>query len=361
MDQDRIWLLIARKFSGEATREELLELKEMFKAHPDVQYAYLLMNELKESTQSGCGVEEVEIETMQEEGLMKIVGSQEESYPWESAPRRGWFSVGAVMLSILCVALAGLAFFAWDRKPSDKISSLTPQKQETTVYVASKPSSIVLQDGTKVWLNRGSTLRCSNGFDQKNREVYLDGEGFFDVAKDAKIPFVVHAGQWLDVKVLGTRFNIKAYPGDPYIETALITGKIAVNIKNNDKREVILKPHQKVTFYAKQQDDEVNEAAINHENPLQITDLKQSPVNHTIAETAWIQDKLAFNDITFGELAYDLERIYRTRISFKDAHVKAYHLTGEFNGESINEVLKALQITTPFQYTISHDSIIIYQ
>lgn len=362
MDQERIWLLIARKFSKEATADELQELNEIFKSHPDVQYAYLLIDELAESTGTGYGVDDSDIEDMRLEGLkqMKLDGGDEATYPWEPVPYNRKRRIKTLAFSTLFLALAGFGCYAWlYKQPLKKIAATEVQRKESEVYVASQTSSIVLQDGTKVWLNRGSKLRCSNVFNIKNREVYLEGEAFFEVTKEAEKPFIVHAGQYMDVKVLGTRFNVKAYPGDPYIETALMTGKIAVSIKQQNENEVVLKPHQKLTFYPNE--DKKNTTVVSTDQPdqLRITEVKENPVNKTIAETAWMEDKLAFNDITFEELSYDLERIFHKKITFQDDHIKAYHLTGEFREESIDEILNALQITTPFHYTITDSQIAI--
>lgn len=358
MDQERIWLLAARKLSKEATPEELQELEELFRKYPDMQYAYLLINELKESTGEQHGANEAEMEGIREHGLRRWREENEDIYPWEqSSERRGYKAGKPLLLLAFCVLIAGSIVFTTTRKPEKDIAAVETPEIKPKVYNASETSSIVLQDGTKVWLNHGSTLHCSNKFGLRNREVYLQGEAFFDVASDAQKPFIVHAGDLVDIKVLGTQFNVKAYPGDPYVETALVSGKVAVNIKEDKKKEVILEPHQKITYYT--QEENAGQAAPEQENTLQISEIKRNAVTHTLAETAWMEDKLAFNDITFGELAYDLERRYHKKIEFKDERIKAYHLTGEFKHEDINQILKALQITTPFHYTISENKIII--
>lgn len=360
MDQERIWLLITRKFSKEATPEELQELEEMFRKHPDIQYAYLLINELEESTQADYGLDDKEIKKMRENGLARWHDNNGDAYPWE---RKRGLVHGRGKIWVVCAAclvmVAGFIFFNRPGQSDQRTVKTSAVKTHPVVYKASETSSIELQDGTKVWLNRGSTLRCSNDFGLNEREVYLEGEAFFDVASNAKKPFIVHAGSWMDIKVLGTRFNVKVYPGDPYIETALVTGKIAVNIKQDNNREVILKPHQKVTFYAKDETTEDQQRRAEAGNQLKVSEIKKSPTTSTIAETAWMEDKLAFYDITFGELAYDLERTYHRKIEFKDERIKAYHLTGEFKNEDINQILKALQITTPFHYEITDDLIVI--
>lgn len=354
MDQERMWLLAARKFSKEATPEELQELEEMFRKYPDVQYAYLLINELKESTGAHDVADEQEMKTMQERGLRQWRAQSGDIYPWERIRKKNRYGIAKMLaLTFFLVLVAGYMLFTETSREERAGVALETHEIAPKIYKASETSSVVLQDGTKVWLNRGSTLRCSDGFGVKNRETYLQGEAFFEVVANAQRPFIVHAGEWMDIRVLGTEFNVKAYPGDPYVETLLTSGKLVVNIKKSDKKEVVLKPLQKVTWYTREDAPAAQEPIKEPQPRLQISEIKRNTGTQTIAETAWMEDKLAFNDLAFGELAYDLERIYHKKIEFRDEAIRAYHLTGEFKTEDINQVLKALQITTPFHYVIS--------
>src|ERR1019366_6846207 len=103
-------------------------------------------------------------------------------------------------------------------------------------------SKIVLSDGSVVTLNSETTLRYPAEFNGQTREVYLDGEAFFDVAKDHKHPFIVHAGK-MNVRVLGTAFNIKSYANDATSETTLIRGAIEVTMSDRPSDRIILKPN----------------------------------------------------------------------------------------------------------------------
>jgi len=365
MDGTRIWLLLARKFSGEATLEELTELEEIFKCHPDLQYAYTLIGELKDCSGDEGSLSEEDKECMIR-GQFEVVEDLLEQLPESPAktkhPRyrgRLW-QVAASFALLLGIGL--LYYYAYPRKHPSSNGEFASEIRHQKVYVASEASAIILKDGTKVWLNSGSMLKCSNDFNTKNREVTIAGEAFFKVAKDVKRPFVVHAGDLVNVKVLGTSFNIKAYPGDPYIETSLVSGKIAVNFTDKSHKEVILKPKEKITVFAGKIPDvrhlvpEVKPIRLKYS----VARLTPNPVDHTLSETSWMQNKLAFSNMTFEELAYDLERIYHVKIIFGDDRLQKYHLTGVFKHECLDNVLRALQVTTPFQYSIVDKKVTIY-
>jgi len=133
----------------------------------------------------------------------------------------------------------------------DLTRNVDARKQEVqmneVVIPYGKKSELLLADGTKVWLNAGSLLAFPSGFTGDTREIYLEGEAFFKVAKRESKPFIVKTGT-LDIKVLGTHFNISAYPADATIETVLLEGSVAVEKPKTfglGKKEVVLKPRQK--------------------------------------------------------------------------------------------------------------------
>lgn len=364
MDESRIWLLIAKKISNEATDEELAELDASFKENPGLQYAFSIIDEIKGPSAQDYGLVEEEENDLVEKKLSQVeMIIQAEAKGTEvrrSTIRWGkteW--VAASMLLMIAFSIAGYFYTKGDH--GLPIAQVIPKTEG--FYVADTPTSITLQDGTQVWLNSGSTLKCAVDFNKTDRQVMISGEAYFDVKQDADKPFILQAGPFMKIKVLGTTFNVKAYPNDPYIETSLISGKIAVRLKDDKNDPIILKPHEKVTFYLDDSATSENTQSKQAESQLNyhVNAITPNPVDQHISELSWMRGELAFNDISFMELAYDLERMYHVKITFREETLKNYHLTGVFKAENLSEVLQALQVTTPFQYEMSNQEVIIYR
>jgi len=213
-------------------------------------------------------------------------------------------------------------------------------------------SKLVLGDGTTVWLNAGSRLIYPDVFTGDRREVTLEGEGFFDVAKHVSMPFLVHAGK-ITVKVLGTQFDIKAYKEDAELSTTLISGKIQVTLDGDPDKKVILKPHEMLTVVNSHVEtaDAARGAATGKALHYLVQGLPEDG-NDSLPETAWVDNRLVVSDITFEELARTLERRYDVRIDFEDERLRSEHLSGVFEKETIQQVLDILQLTTKFKYSI---------
>lgn len=363
MNESRIWLLLAKKIANEADHQELAELEAIFKANPGLQYAYSIIDEMKGPSAQDYGLTEDEennlLEKKLEQAAMILEKEKREKRNRPPVIRLGKTGWAAACLLLLTAFSA--AYYFYVKRVNSRETILVTGKTEK-VYAADAPASITLKDGTLVWLNSGSTLKCAADFDKKDREVMLSGEAYFDVKQDADKPFIVQAGPFMKVRVLGTTFNVKAYPNDPYIETSLISGKIAVKLKDDTQARVILNPHEKVTFYLDDSTafEKIAEKRIKTPVNYHINAITLNPLDQHISELSWMRGELAFNDIPFIELAYDLERIYHVNILFKEDQLKNYHFTGVFKDENLNEVLHALQVTTPFQYNISNREVVIY-
>ena len=219
---------------------------------------------------------------------------------------------------------------------------------------------IMLPDGTSVLLNAKSNLTITKGFNDKSREVTLTGEAFFDVAHDKNKPFKVHTTDF-NINVLGTAFNVKAYPDEITSEATLIRGLITMDAVSGNGGTITLKPSQKVTFYKMIAPELPNklvkpttpqpEITINH-----YTKIKDS----TIVETAWTQNRIEIYDQNFDEIKNVLEKWYNVEIRFKDPAIEKYRFTATITNESIEEVLNALKATeNNFKYEIKGKQIII--
>lgn len=366
MDESRIWFLVAKRISNEATDEELGELEAIFKANPGLQYAFSIIDGIKVPSAQDYRLTEEEANKLAEKKLQEIDKVIEVEEKEKQAGhhviwlrRIKWAAACLLLLTAFSVTF----YFYTTEKYHRNVVQI--RRKMENIYSADTPTSITLQDGTQVWLNSGSTLKCASDFNEKDRQVMLSGEAYFEVTQDADRPFIVQAGPFMKVRVLGTTFNVKAYPDDPYIEASLISGKIAVRLKDDKQGQIILRPREEVTCYLNNliTSDSSNIAKNQSTSPVnyQINAITPNPVDHHISELSWMRGELAFNDMTFRELAYDLERIYHVNIVFKDGQLKNYHLTGVFQGENLNEVLQALQVTTPFQYDISNKEVIIYR
>lgn len=248
---------------------------------------------------------------------------------------------------IAAAALSSLFYFNSSKTPPPRPLTAI---QETVPH--GKPEMKTLPDGSIVWINAGSKI--SYKAEQNIRGVYLEGEAYFKVSHDAEHPFIVHAGN-IAVKALGTEFNVSAYPGDDHVETTLITGKVQVVMDEKPDQKIILAPNEKLTVTHKRISgaDVAPQKEISYEvKPVEIL-----PVVNQVEEVAWMQDKLAFQNEPFYDLAKRMERRYNVHIVFYNEALQAETLSGIFKNENIQKALKVLQMTTPFQYRIKGDSV----
>jgi transmembrane sensor len=251
---------------------------------------------------------------------------------------RSWYKV-AVAAAIVLTAAAGAWW--WSR---------TPPPTTAPEIVRSMPGerkSLVLADGTKVILNVNSQLELHPRFKNGVREITLQGEAFFDVHQDAQHPFIIHTTH-MDVKVLGTSFNIMAYKNDSKTETSLISGAVEVTLNVRPDNHFVLHPNEKITL-----ENGLPSSKNNNAGTLQVSKSSLQTKNQLITETAWTNDKLAFNDETLEEVAHKLERWYGVQIQVDSSIAANYHYTAVFEKETLPQALHILQLILPFQYTIN--------
>lgn len=365
MPHQRIYELIARKLSGEATEAELEELHTWLQEHGDDQYVYDVLSSYWQQhpnlfSEEANDEEERFQRILHASPLPEITTLPDSSttpLPASVFPIRRWLSYAAVV-----TALAGSAFAVYwfsKSRPDTSADALVrnPPMSEVVARAGSR-SKLVLPDGTQVWLNAESRLTYQHNFNTDKREVNLEGEAFFDVTHDASRPFVVHTSG-IDVKVLGTAFNVKSYAADATIETTLLRGSIEV-VKKNDPTapKVILRPHEKLVFNkATLSADKdlmaskpVSADALQERPGISVTMLPQHKPDSIIKETSWMYNKLNFDGDSFEELAAKMERWYDVQITIHNEQLKRHRLKGSFETETIRQALEALKLTQPFEY-----------
>lgn len=222
---------------------------------------------------------------------------------------------------------------------------LTNQENLSTVgnykLVTSKGEKSYLQlpDGTKVWLNSCTTLEYAENYGHSNRSIYLNGEAYFEVAKNKDLPFVVKANG-IDVKALGTAFNISAYMEDSQLTTTLFNGKVAVQ-PTLTKQEVLLEPNQ-VAVYDKSR------------NKIEVVpyDKKQF--------AQWRGGFLSFEMMYLQDITKLLERNYNVVFRYENQGIKNLKFSGSFrNNEDLSEILNVIKTNTGIRYQILKDTIVI--
>ncbi len=224
---------------------------------------------------------------------------------------------------------------------------------------------VVLPDGSVVNLNSGSSLTYSiSDFDSVNRSVFLIGEGFFNVAKNAKRPFYVNT-HGMKLKVLGTTFNVKAYPDENTEEATLVSGKVEI-YASSDKMEsgkpVVLKPNQ-IAIFDKSKNNlhsfSKTDLTSTEIVPAKLRAVNSQPALKTNQTISWKENMLTFDNENFNDLIVKIERWYDVKIVVNDPELLSVRFTGRFDKENIEQVLNALVTIAPFNYTIKQNLITI--
>lgn len=260
--------------------------------------------------------------------------------------------------SLAAAAVLAFIFIPGTGKPV--ATQQAPLKYEySKVSNAGERKSFQLPDGSKVMLNAGSTINIAQNFNEQTREITLEGEAFFDVTHNPAKPFIIHTSS-MDVKVLGTTFNVKAYASDKITETSLIKGSVEITLNKSNRKKIILHPNEKIVLpnipvdaAAKKGSGSNGPAAVDY----RIADLTY--INSELVETSWTEDRLAFNEDSFEEIAAKLSRWYNVSIRVEDEEIKQYRFTATFDQKTITQVLDALQLSRHFDYKIEENNRIV--
>ncbi|MBX3258042.1 MAG: FecR domain-containing protein [Chitinophagaceae bacterium] len=214
-------------------------------------------------------------------------------------------------------------------------------------------SKIELPDGTSVWLNAGSYLEYDNDFGKIFRHVSLTGEAFFDVTYNREKPFIIHTNV-IDVKVLGTTFNVRAYPEENRTEAALISGSLEVSFANQSLQKVILKPSEKISVNNKTiTADPVQVISATTVQAPAISSVTYLPSDNSVIETSWVNNKLVFRNKPFEEVVMEMSRWYNVNFEVHDKSLLVRRFTATFETETIHEALT--QLSASYNFSFSYD------
>jgi len=341
MNNTNFLLLVSRKFSGEASDKELQELDLLLAANPDFFKQYKLLSQYWEQHENP---NQVFVEDSLQKALYRLNLPVNNIYE-EPVPtiRKGrFFSFTAIATAASVAIIITVTVFFKQSSKQNEVAAPVAGLEKKQNSKGTK-STIQLADGSKVWLNADSKIQYPTAFEGNTREVYLNGEAFFEVAKNPKKPFIIHLANGT-VKVLGTSFNIRAYDNEKTVETSVATGKVAFipKYKNDNKKQdtVFLTPNNKVsyTFIA----EKITIA------PTLATD-----------DNAWKEGKMIFKARSLQDIAIELERNFGKKVVFEDDAAKEYILTGSFQNNTLEEVMYYLSKTKGFYYKITNNELLI--
>lgn len=215
-----------------------------------------------------------------------------------------------------------------------------PSSENDLLTIIAPPgerAEVVLTDGSRVWINSGSTLTCDGTFNHKERRVFLKGEAYFEVQKDARCPFIVHAGE-MEIEALGTSFNVNAYPDINHVSSVLLEGSIRVNAEGE---EHILSENEQIIF---------------------------DRSSHTLSTgkvyaadfIQWKEGNLYFENRSFDEIALTLSRVFNVEIRFASEELRAVRFSGTLGGGSIRNALDILSLTSSMCYEMNGTTVVLY-
>lgn len=242
------------------------------------------------------------------------------------------------MLRVAAILIVAFFLSLWMFEHSNKNKATEQIRYLEKISLYGQQINIQLPDGSKVKLNAGSKLIAPEKFVGSTREVELVGEAYFEIERDAERPFIVRS-EGLDVEVLGTSFNIRAYPEEEDIQVAVNTGKVSVNGKGQDKAMILI-PEERVIY-----NKSLGTARKDSFNPK--------------AVFSWKDKILYFEKANFDEISATLEKWYGVQFKVEKEIDNKKDFSGEFQNKSLELVLEGLSYIYDFEFEIKDDSVTI--
>ncbi|RZM28211.1 MAG: DUF4974 domain-containing protein [Pedobacter sp.] len=330
MEKEKFISLLARKFSGGISAKESILLEASIRESESYR---LLATRLEAYMDHNgkSGIDTVGLAQTWDRIATFEQGRFVDEFDY-NAPKPAFLSgnllkVAAVLVLAACVGLLAYRF-------------LSPNSYANDVLTAGNHKVFkVMEDGTTVWLNKKSTIRYNEDFGRQKREIFLEGEAYFDVAKNTAVPLFIHAGG-IDIQVKGTAFNVNAYRENGTVQVALIRGSIAVTDRQNSAQSVVLEPNDKLFFPS---------TAFEGEARFQILRLNPAAL---LKDAMWAADTLTFDKEKLRNLALKLEKKYDVKIEIQTESLKEKRFSGSFTSETLQQVLEALRLSYPLTYSI---------
>lgn len=308
-DQSRLRYLLTQYAENRSSREEVDELFALIKESKTNRQFHEELIKIWNDTHLPEHVLRMDNDKIFEKITAKI--SQGDS----GSRRLSWMNIAA---GLLAIALVITLYFSLRPPQHTQVAQKQPGPAGNTTL---QHKLITLPDGSTVVLNNNSTLDFPAAFTGSTREVVLKGEAYFDISKDAAKPFIIHTGK-VKTKVLGTAFNIRAYPHEVDVTVTVTKGKVKVEMEN--KTLGIITPNQQISFNKK------NSAAV-----------QQAVLADSII--AWKQHDLVFDNITFEEAASVINERYNVDIRFSNENIKKCRFNASFlSNNHVDQVLTVL-------------------
>lgn len=323
--KDIPWDLIISHLKKETTEQDEIILQQWCEEGENSQL-FLELSSLWESIQKGSESYKPDLEYYWKE-LERRIDVKEIA---KEKPSISLYKVRVVsaVASVIVLFSISLSFFI-----GKNVSQ--PEIKAQTYTALNGKSQMTLPDGTSVWLNIGSTLTYQTSFLEK-RTVELEGEALFDVESDPKLPFVVEVND-IAIKVLGTRFNVQAYPEKPNIKVALLEGKVSV-LSNN--KESIMHSGEIAYFNKK------NKSLLIEKNDV-------------VFESFWANQSYSFNSKDLDYICKYLEKWYNVTISLDPGIAKSYIYTFTITDEPLEIILQIMSRINPINYSFEEGNKVI--
>lgn len=272
----------------------------------------------------------IEVEEALDETLWKLTERNTQKFPSVSRKLYEHFArIAAILIIPILVYTAYVQFYS---QPKSGINTNLAQ-MVTVTSQAGTVTQLALPDGSKVYLNSGSTISYPSVFASDLRKVSLKGEGYFEVVKNKKVPMEVSAGN-VSLKVYGTSFNVNALESEKFVKVTLIEGSVSLSSKGETikgENEFFITPGQTVTY---------------QQNTKDVT----LQTDDTFLYTAWKDGIIIFRNKTFESVLQQLSEKFNVDIELKDNSLASIPMDATFRGENINEILRLLALSTPFRY-----------
>ena len=239
--------------------------------------------------------------------------------------RINWGRVAAIWaIPFIMVCFSAYYYYSAKDYVKETLSEVTYMQRYAAMGTREE---VVLPDGSKVWLNAGTLLVYPSSFISESRNVYIAGEGFFEVSKDKEHPFIVTTNH-LELEVLGTTFNISAYPDNNQIMATLETGRLQVKV-NKQPEKYFLEPNDQLIYTPS-------------------TGIVQQHKVNAVSHSDWRMGGLFFGNVPFNDVLHTLERVYGVKFHVRTSIYQNQSLRVHFNrNESLEQVLQIIKILVP--------------